>query len=125
MAETIFGVLSGYDSVVEVGVGRRPELAGRLAEAGVSVVATDVVERELPSGVEFVLDDVTDPERAVYEGADAIYAQRLPPELQRPLVDLATSIDAACYFTTLGGDPAVVPVTPLTVASGTVFVARD
>lgn len=125
MSETIFGVLSGFESVVEVGVGNRPELAERLAEAGVSVVATDVVARPVPAGVEFVIDDVTDPTLSVYGGADALFAQRLPPELQRPVVDLAEAVGAACYFTTLGSDPAVVPITPRTVESGTLYEASN
>jgi len=106
-------------------VGRRPGVAAGLAARGCAVTATDVTEREVPDGVAFVVDDVTDPDRSVYEGADAVYALRCPPELQRPLLAVAESVDAACYFTTLGGDPAVVPAEPLTVASGTLFAARD
>lgn len=125
MAVSIVDTLSGFASVVEVGVGARTDVAAALAERGVSVTATDVVPRSVPSGVEFVRDDVTDPDRGVYEGAGAMYAQRLPPELQRPLVDLARHVDAAAFFTTLGGDPAVVPADPRTVESGTLFVARE
>ncbi|WP_425293275.1 UPF0146 family protein [Halobacterium rubrum] len=112
--------------LVEVGVGRRTDVAAALAERGCVVTATDVVEREVPGGVEFVVDDVTDPDRSVYEGADAVYALRCPPELQRPLLEVAEAVDAACFFTTLGGDPTAVPVAERrTVASGTLFVARD
>lgn len=125
MSDTLEGVLARYDSVVEVGVGNRPGLAVSLAEAGVSVTATDVTTRPVPAGVRFVVDDITDPDLSVYEHADAIVAQRLPPELQRPVVDVAATVDAACYFTTLGGDPAVVPVTPRTIESGTLYVARE
>lgn len=123
--ETLAGMLSGYDSVVEVGVGNRFDVAERLVDAGVSVTVTDVVPREVPAGVSFVRDDVTDPDLTVYEGVGVIFAQRLPPELQRLVLDVAEEVDVACFFTTLGGDPAVVPARPETVASGTVFVARE
>jgi uncharacterized UPF0146 family protein len=96
--------------VVEVGIGRRTAVAAALAEAGYDVVATDVREREVPAGVAFRRDDVTEPDRAVYAGAALLYALRWPPELQRPLVELARSVGAACAFTTLGTDPATVPV---------------
>ena len=117
-------VLTGYEVLVEVGVGRRTGVAAALADRGRQVTATDVVEREVPDGVRFVVDDVTDPDPSVYEGADAVYALRCPPELQRSLVAVAESAGADCLFTTLGGDPVVVPADPKTVASGTLFVAQ-
>lgn len=123
MIATLAGTLSEFDSAVEVGVGNRFDLAERLVDAGVSVTATDVVRREVPAGVTFVRDDVTDPDIAVYEGAGVVYALRLPPELQGAVVAVAREVDAACFFTTLGGDPAVVPATPWTVESGTLFEA--
>ena len=124
MAASIVDRLAPYGTVVEVGIGNRPDVAAALSERGVSVTATDVVERPVPPGVAFVRDDVTDPDHAVYADAAVVFAQRLPPELQRPVVDVARAADAACLFTTLGGDPAVVPARPETVASGTLFVAR-
>ena len=117
-------VLAGYEVLVEVGVGRRTGVAAALADRGRQVTATDVVERGVPDGVRFVVDDVTDPDPSVYEGADAVYALRCPPELQRSLVAVAESAGADCLFTTLGGDPVVVPADPKTVASGTLFVAQ-
>jgi len=110
LAAALAGPLRPGERVVEVGVGRRTAVAAELAAAGHDVVATDVVDRETPAGVAFRRDDVTDPDPAVYEGAALVYALRCPPELQRPLVDAARSAGAACAFTTLGGDPAVVSV---------------
>ncbi|MFC3478102.1 hypothetical protein LT972_12850 [Halobacterium litoreum] len=117
-------VLAEYDELVEVGVGRRTGVARDLTERGCSVTATDVYEREVPEGVGFVVDDVTDPDAAVYEGADAVYALNCPPELHRPLRDVAERAGADCLFTTLGGDQPAVPVARVTVATGTVFVAE-
>lgn len=116
-------MLSGVDRVVEVGVGNRPTVAATLAERGVAVVATDVVERSVPDGVEFVIDDVTDPDPDVYAGADAVYARNLPPELQRPARSAARQAGASLYFTTLGGDPVVVPAKGRSLSTETVFVA--
>ena len=115
--------LSAYDRVVEVGIGRNPAVAAGLARAGVAVVATDIYPREVPSGVTFAVDDITDPERVLYADADAIYALNLPPELHRPAEALAREVDAELLFTTLGGDPPVVPVSRETLAGETLFVA--
>jgi uncharacterized UPF0146 family protein len=121
----VVDVLAGYDRLVEVGVGRRPDVAAALAERGRDVTATDVHDRAVPDGVAFVRDDVTDPESSVYADADAVYALNCPPELHRPLVEAAGAADAACLFTTLGGDQPAVDVERRTVATGTLYVARE
>ena len=121
---TVVDVLADYDRLVEVGVGNRTDAAAALAERGSAVTATDVHEREVPAGVAFVVDDVTDPEAAVYADADAVYALNCPPELHRALVDAADEAGAACAFTTLGGDQPAVPVERRTVETDTLYVAR-
>jgi len=113
--------LCRHDGLVEVGVGNRPGVAVGLAGRGCRVTATDVCERSVPDPVRFVRDDVTDPDPAVYRGVDAVYALNCPPELQRPLVEVADDAGANCLFTTLGGDPAVVDAVPETLSSGTLF----
>jgi len=118
-------VLAEFDRLVEVGVGNRTDVAAALAARGKRMTTTDVRERGVPEGVAFVRDDVTDPEESVYADADAVYALNCPPELQRALADAAETADAACLFTTLGADPAAVPVERRTVASGTLFVVRQ
>ncbi|MFB6170373.1 MAG: UPF0146 family protein [Haloarculaceae archaeon] len=115
--------LGEYDTLVEVGVGRRHDVARALAERGCEVTATDVHERSVPD-VAFVRDDVTDPDPAVYAGADAVYALNLPPELQGPTLAVAADAGADCLFTTLGGDPATVPVERETLPGETLFRAR-
>ncbi|WP_435196104.1 UPF0146 family protein [Natronomonas sp. EA1] len=115
--------LARYDRVVEVGVGNRPDVAGGLAERGVDVLATDLSPRAVPEGVAFVVDDITDPDIARYEGADAVFARNLPPELHRPVLEVARRVGAVFHFTTLGGDPASVPVTPETLPDETLFTA--
>ncbi|MBX0295254.1 UPF0146 family protein [Haloarcula nitratireducens] len=107
---TLVGRLATADSVVEVGIGNRSDVAAALADRGVDVTATDVTPRPVPDGVTFVEDDVTDPELAIYEGADLVFARNLPPELHRPARAVARRVDAGCWFTTLGGDQPAVPV---------------
>ncbi|ERH10573.1 MAG: hypothetical protein J07HX64_02349 [halophilic archaeon J07HX64] len=121
--DTLIGCLSDYDQVVEVGVGREPSVAAGLARAGVAVTATDIHPQEMPPDVVFLIDDITAPERSVYADAGAIYGLNLPPELHRPALELAESVDASLFFTTLGGDPPAVPVTRKTMPAGTLFVA--
>ena len=124
MADPVSGLvsrLSAVDSVVEVGVGNRPDIAATLARRGVDVTATDIRRRSVPAGVEFVRDDVTEPTLSVYDGADVVFARNLPPELQRPAVRVARQVDAACLFTTLGGDPAVVSAEPEQLPGGVVL----
>lgn len=121
---TIEAQLAAYDRVVEVGIGRRTDLAAALVEAGVAVTATDVYERDVPDGVRFVRDDVVDPDPRVYADADAVYARNLPPELHRPTLEVAGRADADFLFTTLGGDQPTIPVERRTVREGTLYVAR-
>ena len=126
MSDALVTRLSAVDSVVEVGVGNRPDIAAELASRGLTVTATDVRERPVPDGVAFVEDDVTDPDIAVYEGADVVFARNCPPELHRPLRDLARRVGAACWFTTLGGDPPAVPVEAEQLPDGvTLYRAAD
>ncbi|WP_255170680.1 UPF0146 family protein [Natrononativus amylolyticus] len=121
--EAICDYLNGYDRVVEVGVGRRCDVAAALAKRGISVTATDVHPREVPDGVRFVEDDVVDPDLEVYAGADAIFARNLPPELHRPTLAVARRVDADVLFTTLGGDQPAVPVRRETLPGETLYVA--
>ena len=118
--------LGAYDVLVEVGIGRRTGVAAALADlgSGREVRATDIVEREVPTNVEFFVDDVTDPDPTVYAGAEAVYALNIPPELHRPALAVAEAHGAAFAFTTLGGDPPEVTAEPETLPGETLFWAR-
>lgn len=120
--DTLVDRLSNYDRVVEVGIGREPAVAAGLAAVGVDVTATDIRPREVPPGVTLAIDDLTEPERSLYAGAGAIYGLNLPPELHRPALDLARTVDADLRFTTLGTDPPTVPVAPETIPGDTLYV---
>lgn len=114
--------MADYDRVVEVGIGRRDDVAAALATQNVTVVATDITTCTVPESVSFVLDDITAPDMELYEAADAIYALNLPPELHRPTAEIAERVGADFLFTTLGGDPPAVPVRRETIPGDTVFV---
>ena len=120
----ITDALSPFEQAVEVGIGTRTDVAESLAKTGTAVVATDIVPRAVPPDVEFALDDVTDPAYGVYEGADVIYGLNLPPELHRSADHVARRVDAAFFFTTLGGDEPAVPVTPQQVPGDTIYRVR-
>jgi hypothetical protein len=127
---TLSDRLAGFDTLVEVGVGRRPGLARELARRGARVTVTDVAPFDYGGShgsgtVTFVVDDVTDPEMAVYTGVEAVYARRLPPELQRPTWRVARTVGCPLLFTTLGTDPVLVPSRPETLATGTVHVVES
>ncbi|WP_121741806.1 UPF0146 family protein [Natronorubrum halophilum] len=121
---TVIDALSRYDRVLEVGIGRRTDVAAAVAERGVSVTATDIYDRAVPDGVAFVRDDIVDPDPELYADIDAVYALNLPPELHRPALEAARAADADFLFTTLGGDQPAIPVERRTVETGTLYAAR-
>ena len=160
---TLVSELSRADRLLEVGIGRRPDVARALAERGCEVIAIDVDEAvlemhgeeigaddrscrtcygdvvtlanapdpiaSLPIDVDAANDDALAegrPEDATDEtGIDAVYALNLPAELQRPTVDLARRLDAACSFTTLGFEEPAVPVRRRSVDGDTLYVAHE
>ncbi|WP_458184971.1 UPF0146 family protein [Haladaptatus sp. NG-WS-4] len=117
--------LADYERAVEIGIGNRTDVARALSDAGVTVTATDVHPKEVPEGVRFVLDDVTDPDATVYEDVDVLYGLNVPPEMHRPALAVARAFDADFVFTTLGGDQPSVPVRRETILGETLFWARE
>jgi uncharacterized UPF0146 family protein len=126
--------LATYDRLVEVGIGRRPEVAAALVDADCEVTATDVFDAPTPDGVRFVRDDVVaraeahdgppgDPLPDHYR-VDAVYGLNLPAELQRPARDVARAAGADFLFTTLGFEEPVVPVARETVGGETLYVVE-
>jgi len=120
--------LARYDRLLEVGVGRRTDVAGALAAAGKDVTAMDVHERQVPEGVAFVREDAVAasrrPDPGPAAGVDAVYALNLPAELQAPTATLARRVGADCLFTTLGFEEPAVPVRRESVGDETLYVAE-
>jgi uncharacterized UPF0146 family protein len=121
--EALVHRLAHYEALVEVGIGNRTGVAKALAHHA-SVTATDIREYPVPTGVEFVCDDITSPCSSVYAETDAIYALNCPPELQQSLWTVARRYDVDCLFTTLGSDPAVIGAEPETLPDETLFRVR-
>lgn len=122
--EALVDRLASYETVIEVGIGARTDVATALARH-TKVIAVDVQECSVPPGIPFVRDDITAPQSDVYARGDAIYALNCPPELQRPLWSVARDVDADCLFTTLGGDPALVDAESETLPGETLFWVRN
>jgi hypothetical protein len=130
--DALTDALARFDRPAEVGVGDRTDLAAALADAGADVTVVDLDPPEPPPGVRAVRDDVVARAAAAdggslgpYADRDALYARRLPPELQRPALTVARAAGVPLLFTTLGGDPAVVSARPQTVREGTLFWAGE
>jgi hypothetical protein len=119
--------LARYDTLVEVGIGRNPDVAAALAAAGKSVIATDIDAVGVPDGVRFVRDDIVARSEQADPGSlycvDAIYALNLPGELQRPTHDVARAVDAEFVFTTLGYEEPTIPVRRESVGGDTLYTA--
>jgi uncharacterized UPF0146 family protein len=115
--------LADAATVVEVAVGERTDVVAALAERGVAVMATDVRDRTVPADVRFVRDNLTDPDASLYRGAEVVFAQNLPAELQRPALELAEAVGARFVFTTLGGEEPTVPVVRETLPGETLYRA--
>ncbi|MCH7660384.1 MAG: hypothetical protein IH933_07280 [Euryarchaeota archaeon] len=124
-SETLVDELAAYDVLVEVGIGRRVDVARALVARGARLTATDIYPRDVPTKVEFALDDITDPDGSIYADCEAIYALNCPPELHRPARDLARWVGADLLFTTLGGDGPAVPVSRKTLRDETLFYRRS
>jgi uncharacterized UPF0146 family protein len=163
----LVSTLARHERLLEVGIGRRPAVAGALADRGRRVVGIDVAvsaaarraaesRRHTGAGgsLRVVRADVralaaddgdrerlseidgrrvdgdgdfreeTAPDAGATPGFDAVYALRLPGELQRPTVALAERLGAACLFTTLGFEEPTVPVTRRSLPGTTLYVAR-
>ncbi len=94
--------------IVEVGVGHRIDVAiqvkTRLPNAEVVVTDNDEswVRAHRTPKVKAVVDDVSNPKLAIYEGAELIYSLHSPVELVPSLVRLANLV---------GADLLLVPVT--------------
>jgi hypothetical protein len=93
--------------IVEVGVGKVPDVAIELQELlpACEVIVTDVAESpELSGRVKFVRDDITEPNLSIYEGAALIYAVRPPPELQPYLLKVARGVGTDLLIKPLAGE---------------------
>lgn len=115
----LLSVVEKGASVVEIGIGERTDLAETLADRGLEVTGVDIDVPTDATTVQMIQDDITAPRAAVYATADLLYARRLPAELQRPALAVATQYAVPLYFTTLGSEWPIVAVEPITTVDGT------
>ncbi|MCD1294492.1 hypothetical protein CUJ83_05695 [Methanocella sp. CWC-04] len=88
-------IRSNYPSgsrIVEVGVGRHPEVA-LLLKNDFDVICTDIHE-EGPHGLNYVRDDIFNPDMGIYEGASLVYSIRPPVDMQDSIAAIARKCGA-------------------------------
>jgi len=101
-------ILARYSGkVVEVGVGRAPEVALLLAPA-MEVVATDREARTV-GGLDVVPDDTFSPNPDLYRGASLLYSIRPPLEMQIAMGRLAREVGAEVIVRPLADEVAEIP----------------
>lgn len=89
--------------VVEVGIGYNWKVALELKRRGFEVVATDV--RVIPVvGIEFFLDDVTNPRMEIYLNSSLIYSIRPPPEIVPYIVEIARKVNSDLLVRPFGNE---------------------
>lgn len=91
-----------YKNVAEIGIGNYTAVAEYLRSKGVKVIATDI--REVPTKIDFFIDDVQNPKIQLYRGVELVYSIRPPPELFGSIRRLANQLKADCIIKPLFGD---------------------
>jgi uncharacterized protein len=91
-----------YSRAVEIGIGRNTHAAEILKRAGVLLRSTDVKSLGLPLDLNFVQDDVFEPDLSLYGEADVIYSVRPAIEMVPPMIDIARAINCDLIICHLG-----------------------
>ncbi len=90
LAEYITSFYKG--KVIEVGVGKNPEVALLLKDR-LDIIVTDTSDLCI-EGVHFIRDDILDPNIHIYRGASLIYSIRPPVEIQHAIASVAKRVGA-------------------------------
>jgi len=113
--EYIVSYYSNSKKIVEVGVGRLPEIAFAIKEKlpDAEIIVTDINPNTLAKisnyhNIEFATDDVTSPNMRIYNNSDLIYSIRPPPELQYYLLRIAKTVKADLILRVLTNEPVCV-----------------
>lgn len=96
-------IASNYGNTTEIGIGHFPDVAFALLERGVRVFATDVRPFQY-TGLEVVVDDITEPNLSLYKTIDLFYSLRPPPELVPYMVRLARVLSKDLIVKPLAAD---------------------
>lgn len=97
-------IASRYTNVVEIGIGRNPDVAVRCCEAGLRVRATDIREPPVVAAVATRRDDVFSPDLPWYAGVDLVYAVRPGVEMVPALIALARRLGCDLLVYHLGDE---------------------
>lgn len=90
LAEYILRLYKG--KIVEVGIGRHPEVA-LLLKNHLDVTVTDAMGPRI-HGIRFIRDDIFNPDIHIYKGASLIYSIRPPIDIQCAIASVAREIGA-------------------------------
>jgi uncharacterized UPF0146 family protein len=88
-------IISRYPAgarLVEVGIGRHPDVALLLKDT-FDLICTDVTDPGL-EGIGFVRDDIYRPDLSLYRGAALVYSIRPPLDMQVPIAEVASAAGA-------------------------------
>ena len=102
--ETCIGtyIAAQYASAVEIGIGKNTVAAQIIHDAKKQVRCTDIRKTIPGKTLNFFIDDVFEPDIALYSGAEVIYAIRPAIEMIPPLISLAERINADLLIYHLG-----------------------
>lgn len=78
--------------IIEVGVGRHPDVALLLKDS-YDLVCTDVISQG-PDNLNYVRDDIFSPDHDLYKGATLIYSIRPPVDMQDSIAEIASKVGA-------------------------------
>ncbi len=92
LAEFIISHYPAGARVVEVGVGRHPDVALLLKDT-FDLICTDVTDPGTP-GLRFVRDDIYKPDLSLYQGAVLVYSIRPPTDMWVSIAGVASAAGA-------------------------------
>lgn len=78
--------------VIEVGIGKHPEVA-LLLKDHFEIIVTDTSDLCMEE-IRFIRDDIFDPDIHIYEGASLIYSIRPPVEIQHAIASISKRVGA-------------------------------
>lgn len=98
-------ILRSYKGkIIEVGIGKHPEIA-LLLKDHLEMIVTDTSDLCM-EGIRFIRDDIFDPNIHVYKGASLIYSIRPPVEIQHAIASVAKQVGADVIIRPLGSEKA-------------------
>lgn len=91
-----------YKFAIEIGIGSNTKTADIILNSGKSIRCTDVKQGLPIKHLDFIIDDIFNPNIVLYEKADVIYSIRPALEMIPPMISLAKQINADLLIYHLG-----------------------